>query len=690
LYIQFSIIRIIDANGNPRYYENASLAFTSKVTDAVGNSVTFGYDANTGNRTSIQRNLAGDSHTTTTSLTYNTSGNITSISDPLENTSYFDYDTSDNLASFEDPAGNTYAYGYNGNDNLTSVEYPDYPQNGEVALTYGSYGQLQTLTDARNKSYGFTYDSDGNLETATNPSSGVDSYTYDDIGRVISHTDPKNNTYTFTYDGKDRVTQVTYPNNATKVYTYDCCRLGSVTIASGTVTLEHNEINRLTSVTDIYDKTIAYDYDYAGNLTSLTYPGNKVVTYTYDPANRLTSVTDWLNNTTTYDYSLGGNLVKVVYPDGSILIHQFDDADRLTAIWDFKTDATVDASFEFSLNSLGNRTGISYHQPLNAVPPTQSVTNTFGNDNRMLTMGSATFDFDNTGNVITKTVGSAITTYSWNYDNVLTQEVSGSNTYSYTYDGLGNRVAKVVNSTTTRYVVEPRSSTVLAETDASGNITAYYVYGLGLISKITPSDEAYFYHYDGLGSIVAMTDSSGSVVNKYSYDAYGKVLNQVEAVSNPFKYVGLFGVMDEGNGLLYMRARYYDTEMRRFLNKDPIGLLGGLNMYAYVGNNPISWIDPLGLDWFRPKNDPYVVGRDDSWLVIPGHGIGKFIDDYVPAGHTFGTLHDALVDMGLEAGLPDWLINIPTMPGMYVLAVGAELDNSLYMLLEKEPLLVCH
>ena len=396
--------------------------------------------------------------------------------------------------------------------------------------------------------------------------------------------------------GKNVSDKLHYPDDFVKSYTYDCCRLSSVVDRNGTTTLEYNDINRLTSATDIYGKTISYAYDYAGNLTSLTYPGNKVVTYAYDPANRLTSVTDWLDNTTTYDYSLGGNMMKVVYPDGSILVHQFDDADRLTAIWDFKADATVDASFEFSLNSLGNRTGISYHQPLNAVPPTQSVTNTFGNDNRMLTLGSTTFDFDNSGNVITRTVGSDVTTYSWNYDNMLAQVVSGSNTYSYTYDGLGNRVAKVENSTTTRYVVEPRSSTVLAETDASGNITAYYVYGLGLISKITPSDETYYYHYDGLGNIVAMTDSAGSVVNKYSYDAYGKVLSQVEAVSNPFKYVGLFGVIDEGNGLLYMRARYYDTAMRRFLNKDPIGFLGGdLNLYAYVRGNPVNWVDPWGL-----------------------------------------------------------------------------------------------
>jgi RHS repeat-associated protein len=96
--------------------------------------------------------------------------------------------------------------------------------------------------------------------------------------------------------------------------------------------------------------------------------------------------------------------------------------------------------------------------------------------------------------------------------------------------------------------------------------------------------------------MVAITDSSGAIVNKYAYEAHGKVMSQVEAISNPSKYVGRSGVMDDGNGLLYMRARYYDTEVGRFINKDPIGFLGGdLNLYAYVGNNPVNWIDPFGL-----------------------------------------------------------------------------------------------
>jgi len=142
-----------------------------------------------------------------------------------------------------------------------------------------------------------------------------------------------------------------------------------------------------------------------------------------------------------------------------------------------------------------------------------------------------------------------------------------------------------------------------------------------LVAKMT-SQSVHFYHYDGLGSTIAMTDSSANMVNKYVYDAFGGLLNAEETISNPFLYVGQFGVMDEDNGLLFMRARYYDPEVGRFISKDPIGFLGGLNLYAFVANNPIKFIDPMGLICIYSQGSGWAVCTNDVTNQIYATGKG--------------------------------------------------------------------
>jgi RHS repeat-associated protein len=560
----------------------------SKIEDPEGTSISFGYDYSNGNRTSIT-----DANGNITSITYDTRGNITNITDPLSNSVQLNYDSNDNLTSLIDPAGNSYIYTYDANNNLIKVKDP---KNGEANLAYFSYGKLQNFTDAKGQSTSFTYDNLWNLIRYISPG-GTDSYTYDNIGRVESHTDPKGNTIHYSYDNLNRSTNITYPDGFIKRYTYDCCGLGSVSDRNGTVTFSHDVLNRLSDVTDVYGNLISYGYDKNGNLATLTYPDSKQVVYAYDDADRLTTVTDWLSNVTSYVYDSTGALVSTILPDNSITMYEYDKARRLTSLLDFTSDASVNAVFKYTLDKLDNRTAVNFYQPLNMVSPLQDSTYSYNSDNRLLTAGSTVFNYDNNGNLITKTLGSNVTNYSWDFNNMLTQVTVGGDTYGYKYDGLGNRIAKIVNGAETKYVVDPkgRLSRVLAEATSTGSVTAYYVYGRGLISKITHTNQAYHYHYDGIGSTIAITDSLGTVVNKYAYDAFGKVISQTETIPNPFKYVGRYGVMDDGNGLLYMRARYYDAEIGRFINKDPIGLLSGVNMYTYTNNCPVNYVDPLGL-----------------------------------------------------------------------------------------------
>jgi RHS repeat-associated protein len=571
----------------------------------------FGYDPLTKDRTSVT-----DAYGNTTSLTYDDRGNVTSITDPLGNVTQFTYENNESLKSynkvtkmefpFKPPTTNyVYNYIYDTNGNLSSIQLPDYPVNGEIGFSFDANGQLQSLTDPKGTVYEYAYDAFGyHTTTCIRSHGGEDTYTPNAFGRVTSHTDLNGNTLSYGYDGLDRITSITYPDAYVKRYYYDCCRLDYVTDRNGMTDFSYNAANRLTSVTDVYGKVITYGYDHSGNLISITYPpGDKTVTYTYDDADRLKTVRDWLNNETTYEYDRVGNLLKTIYPNGTIVEQRYDEANRLTTLVNYKTDLTVIGSFDYVLDPLWNRTTVPAYQPLNGIPPLGSTSYTHDYQDRLLTAGSTTFGYDENGNLISKTQGGTTTTYTWNYNNMLTDvAITGGNTYHYKYDGLGNRVSKTVNGVETRYIVDPKGSNVLAETDALGNVTAYYVYGLGLISKITPTGQAYYYHSDGLGSTIAITDSSGNIMNKYAYDAYGKVVSQVEdpLVPNPFNYLGKYGVMDDGNGLLYMRARYYDPEVGRFINKDPIGFAGGdLNLYAYVGNNAINFIDPLGLKCCR-------------------------------------------------------------------------------------------
>jgi RHS repeat-associated protein len=150
---------------------------------------------------------------------------------------------------------------------------------------------------------------------------------------------------------------------------------------------------------------------------------------------------------------------------------------------------------------------------------------------------------------------------------------------------------------------------------------------------VTPSDEVYCYHFNATGSTVAMTDSSQTMVNKYAYDPFGKVTNQEEAISQPFKFVGQYGVMTEPNGFYYMRARYYDPQVGRFVSEDPIGFEGGdVNLYAYVGNNPIVLIDPDGLKGGilipirKAIKDAF---RGNKWVEFLGDTVGKVIQKFI-------------------------------------------------------------
>jgi RHS repeat-associated protein len=627
-----------DPNGNriTYYYDQKGREYAKK--DAFGNMVkkvfdgqdhtvsitnprlyttSFLYEDGKNNLTKIIDAL---SHETTNTYETIAPYRLTDTIDPLGHLTHFTYDGENHLLSTSVyPAqGQTitnsatyYGNGFkntatDGRNTVATFTYDSYgnPRTSQIAshnpvtYTYDTIGRLTGLTDQVESTTGFVYDKRNLLTSKTDPLSRSSSFVYDNAGRLQSRTDRKGQTTTYAYTPTDKIDTITYPGGSTVHFTYNQLdQLTSMVDSVGTTSYGYDAAGRLTSSTNPHSFAVSYHYDAAGNLDVLTYPGNKEVRYTYDELNRLkTAKIMWLAGepTATYYYDPAGRLDYLTNFNGTLADYSYDNANRLTSLDNRKSDSTILATYAFTLDGNGNRTNTVQTEQHTNLPAYSASSYTYNlQKNRLLSAGADSFTYDNEGQLATG-YGSA---YTFDHEHRLI----AIGTDQLTYDVTGKRLQATRNGVVTRYIYDA-SGNLLAEADGSNNIIRYYIHGAGLLGAVTPSNQLYCYHFNATGHAMAMTDATQTVVNKYSYDAYGTVTNQQETVTQPFKYVGQLGVMAEPNGFYYMRARYYDPQVGRFISEDPIGFDGGdENLYAYVGNNPVMGVDPSGLkagDWW--------------------------------------------------------------------------------------------
>jgi RHS repeat-associated protein len=163
------------------------------------------------------------------------------------------------------------------------------------------------------------------------------------------------------------------------------------------------------------------------------------------------------------------------------------------------------------------------------------------------------------------------------------------------FDPFGHHIQRSVPLGTTNYLYDGDGDHVIAEVDASGNVLARYAQTLEtdeLLSEVRSSTTSY-YGQDALSSITSLSSSAGVLANTYTFDSYGNLIGSTGSLTNPFQYTGRDNDLD--TGLYYYRARYFDRKIGRFISEDPLGVRDHSNMYAYVRNNPVNFVDPLGL-----------------------------------------------------------------------------------------------
>ncbi len=231
---------------------------------------------------------------------------------------------------------------------------------------------------------------------------------------------------------------------------------------------------------------------------------------------------------------------------------------------------------------------------------TVNYTHTAGN--RIETRDGETYTHDKNGNIISVTTTAGTTAYVYDYDNRLIKATMPDGTLAgYKYDPFGRRIEKNVtaNSTTTitRYLYDGLN--ILAEYDENNNLKTRYTHNLIIDDPLAMerNGNTYYYHKDALGSITAITDSVGQVVQTYEYDAFGNITNQLNpAFIQPFTFTGR--EYDEESGLYFYRLRTYNPRIGIFMQEDPLGFSAGdYNLFRMVGNSPVNLTDPLGLTW---------------------------------------------------------------------------------------------
>ncbi len=621
-----------------RSYDDAGRLF--RETDPNGDYIEHTYDAN-GNETATRDRLGRIFR-----KQYDSLNRLAVSIDPLGNTSTTSYDQAGRVLATTSPNGTVTRHEYDGRGRLKKWTDPE----GFVWIyTYDGLGNIIDIEDALHGHYIMTYDVRGLRKTEENQDHLHWTYTYDELGRLKTQSEPTGITRTLTYDPAGRLLLAQCSTGRQNILGYDDNgnATSAIRVEAGTVqltftNLTYDSLDRPTSSTDTFGQKVSYDYDALGRVIKVTYPGNRPLTQEFDKLGRLvrqSTSAAWGSHVLNYSWDKQGRLVGQTYPNGMSRAAAYDESGRQTSLTYTDgngtadtADDTIQIALSYAYDRNGNQTsakekGLLAYQP----PAPHDESSAYTPGGRLQTRTDAAdptgsknwaYEFKNADNTpsfnLSKatcpTVGSLALTY--DEDNrttslELTNPQNAKSTIQNRYDALGRRISRSLtsggNTVETRYVLNliGGMERILADTTASGQITALYIHGPDLAVKVDPTTSANItcFHSDASGNIVRLTDKDRVASAQYAYSDYGRSMATFAAAgvadSNPYRFVGSQGVMEEGlvPGLIFMRARYYLADAGVFLSVDPLKNIGPgwkPGAYGYAYGNPNSYMDKDG------------------------------------------------------------------------------------------------
>jgi len=584
----------------------------------AANITKYTYDAN-GNRTKVERYAGAGPVYQTINATYTVDNLLATLTDPSSHVTTMTYNSLRKLWKRTDALSRITTFAYDQVGRLSTVT----DTSGTLAESraYTANGLLASMMDQRSKTTTFEYDGFDRLKKRTFADATIESFTHDKNGNVLTKVTRKGDTITSTFDGLNRLRTKAPAGMATVTYAYDLAnRLLSAQTpvvsgdpSTGKIEFTYDAAGR--RLTEKYPdaKTVTNQLDANGNVTKITYPGGYYVSRTYDQLNRLTQIK--LNGAgsaaLTFGYDVLGRRTSLGYGNGTSTAYTYSLDDMLTALTQTFSGSSVAYSYGYDAAHELTSQGVTDSNYMRHPSGGGTVNYGTANDvNEYPTVAGVSQTYNANGCL----TGDGVWTFGYDNESHLTSAVKTGVNVAFSYDALGRQTQKDVGGTKTRYIYSGFQR--LAEYNTAGSLTSRFVYGDGMDEPLIVLNASNvitaYLHHDSLGSIVATSNTSGTVTNKNKYMPWG----EGTVTGTTFGFTGQR--YDSETDLYYFKNRYYSPTLGRFLQPDPVLFDDSLNTYQYARNNPLSLTDPFGLSAESIRSVAVVGGSDSIGMVGSG------------------------------------------------------------------------
>ncbi|SCL29481.1 RHS repeat-associated core domain-containing protein [Micromonospora pallida] len=528
--------------------------------------------------------------------------------------------------------------------------------------------ELVRSTDPGGSVITYDLDSLGRRTRLVDPNSGTTGYEWDDAGRLVAQTDARGQRTTFTHDPLGRKTGKTTragtPSAVTVTWTYDQVRAGyhnigkvtTTTDGAGAKTLDHDALGRVVKTVRTVNGasyTFRYGFDAGNRALWTTYPdgdtqGTAADPLRYDGAGRLLAIPGYVD---AARYNAEGKLIRLENANGTVTTRSHDTRrgwlDRITTTagsttiqdstftrdakgkikqidspfpdegWTFEYDEVGQLTVATSASTPANHQTLSYDATGNIAANSRLGTYGYGSSrpHAVTSAGPNTYTYDAAGLM----VSGAGRTLVWDGDNRLASVTRSGSTTTFGYDADGTRLFQAQGSAVRHYLGDDY------EVDVTAGLATKYISVADTLVARADGTTRYWVHTDHQGSVQAQTNAAGVEVHRKRYGPYGEVLSTTGTLS--YEPRGFTGQRHDAAGLVYLKARYYDPELGRFVSPDPITDgedTVGLNRYAYAANDPINHVDPTGLECKDSNSGNNCDKKDQSDEIKDGFGEALF------------------------------------------------------------------